>query len=317
MARFCRRCDEWHFPDADSPIPIPSVESTYFAFRDAEPDAQAGIASATPDCDDNDEGSDVEEEPTQAPPDLVELRTTREHHLNDPDRETMSNMPEGSPTNRADSMRKWYIYPSRPPHIHRVVWSQLSQQTRTEHVRWLKRLNARPPDVARAPLPIAAVELVMRLANERGWAWPTMSSKLSSLASAVKHLPIHSNATQGYDLRKTPYYMSAMLLAQRKARVAALHLTKSCPLSYDNFLQLGKKLSGPSWFLLQLSWFLAARIGDVRRLSPENIEIGTVVDDQTSTVRLRATFTAGKGATFWGPYTIHSRIPVDIGKPTR
>jgi hypothetical protein len=72
-------------------------------------------------------------------------------------------------------------------------------------------------------------------------------------------------------------------------------------------------VKGSPWVLLQLSWFLAARPCDVRRLEPRNIDVGEE-PDENNTVTIRALFKAGKGAHFWGPYTIHSRLPLPVAK---
>ena len=58
--------------------------------------------------------------------------------------------------------------------------------------------------------------------------------------------------------------------------------------------------------LLRLTWALAGRMGDVRRLRPENIQIE---EGPEGAKTIKATFVEGKKFTFWSVYTLVTCIP--------
>eukprot|EP00760_Papus_ankaliazontas_P016704 PhM_4_TR16822/c1_g1_i1/m.47838/K06961/KRR1; ribosomal RNA assembly protein len=60
---------------------------------------------------------------------------------------------------------------------------------------------------------------------------------------------------------------------------------------------MSKELYGGPWVLLQLAWFFAARVGDIRQVECQNLNFGTT-DSVTDTTAARALFTSGKGAHF-------------------
>eukprot|EP00760_Papus_ankaliazontas_P016058 PhM_4_TR16755/c1_g1_i1/m.26694 len=250
------------------------------------------------------DGSDCDEHPPSAS-ELAVLRPLPQ----DPDREPLR--APASATNhaaRGDAITRYFIHNDRPPHVHRSVWSEMASSTRKAHIRWLNRLKSVPTELHRSPLPHVAVELILRRANDNAWSWSTISSALSTLASALRDLPLYTNARDGFDLRSDTYYSAALRHAQRRAREASLNPKKSAPLSQADFITLSKRISGGAWVLLQLSWFLAGRVGDTRQLRRQHVVLGAL-DSATDTVAVQATFTAGKGAYFCGPYTIHSRLP--------
>lgn len=66
-------------------------------------------------------------------------------------------------------------------------------------------------------------------------------------------------------------------------------------------------LTGAPRLLAAVSWWSAARVGDVRRVGPENLQLDLKTD--AATVHARILYTEGKGAHFWGPYTVHFTLP--------
>eukprot|EP00760_Papus_ankaliazontas_P016562 PhM_4_TR16809/c0_g1_i6/m.52213 len=161
------------------------------------------------------------------------------------------------------------------------------------------------------PMPKAAVELVLRYAQSRSWAWSTIASNLSMVASALESIQMYSNATEPVNIRNDPYFKAVCEKAQKNARIAALRPFKSAALSHANYINIAERLKSrpAAWCLLHLSWHFASRLGDMRRISPRELTFD--FSECSSTIPAIATFTEGKGAYFWGPYTLHTRIPYE------
>ncbi|MDP3761986.1 MAG: hypothetical protein Q8R01_15875 [Ramlibacter sp.] len=213
---------------------------------------------------------------------------------------------------------QWHIFAGRPPMVHALAWAQLAPATRALHARWLHRIRGMPADLSSVPLPRAVLELVMRMAHARDWAWSTVASALSSAASALVSLPLYSTELNGVDIRSDPAYSAAMRRAQQNARIS-VRTSISEEMTPDVFRQLcgvdaasGSVVVLPSArLLLQVAWAFAGRIGDIRQLRPNDITFGA----ESPTGRMAvATFRFGKGAAFWGPYSVHSVLPAATAK---
>jgi hypothetical protein len=263
------------------------------------------MSHLSPDCNDGDVGSDVSEQEDVAP--NGDAATEMKQWLDDPVRQPlMAATPHGAisaGTIRADTLRSWCIHSDRPPHVHRITWAALSEATRKEHIRWLMRIKSAPIEIARMPLPRAVIELVLQMAAEREWRWSTISSKLSTVKSALANAAIYTYRDAGVDITADKYFAATQQLAQKRARVEAIKPQRSRPLSYAEFEAVKRNAHHG---LTALTWWLAARTGDVRRIAPENIHIDFEDIDTHNFVGVRALFTQGKGAHFWGPYSIHS-----------
>ena len=311
-AVWCDPCGHWE-RRGSAASRMPDPDFTYY-----QVEAGAALPELAPDCghvDDCDEGSDYGDRQAE-PDDLRRLRA----NLSDPARATLPSMGTAPPSAwRVLDAKRWHPIASAaacPPHVHPLAWATVSSQTRQAHLRWLNRMRALPDDLNGAPLPRAAVELVLREAQSRRWAWSTISSSLATVASALRdaqyYVPTYGG--QVIDVRTDPYFRDAAAHATRKARVTSLRPQKSAPLAHADFRTIADRLRGSdAWYLLQLTWYLAARIGDTRRLDPENVRVGDAADEHGN-VHIEALFTEGKGASFWGPYTIHSTAPAPVAK---
>eukprot|EP00760_Papus_ankaliazontas_P019322 PhM_4_TR18007/c0_g1_i9/m.89106 len=202
----------------------------------------------------------------------------------------------------------------RPFDVHKAVWNARSGETRRKHALWLVRMKSLPHHMMSWPLPKAAVEIVLMHAQAKNWAWSTIASNLSMIASALENLAMYGNTSTNYKIRDDPYFRAASEKTQKNARIAAVKPFNSEALSVENFISIGCKLRAQqaAWVLLHLCWHFAARLGDMRRVDPREVHIDFSDAADTKTVPIFATFTEGKGAHFWGPYTIHTRIPVDV-----
>jgi integrase len=298
IANKCTICRQWHPNDEGSTI-LPCKEMHILAI---EP--YSDVVETCEPCYDEDAGSDDEEEGESA----VDSEKLRE-----PER-FLNSYPNSMC--RAGNARNWFIYTDKPPGMHNAVWANRTPATRKLHARWLERLKTADSSLQNVPIPIAVVEIVLRLAKQRKWRWSTISSSLATFATALSDLPLYTSEREGINIRVDPYFRAAAQTANREAKKQALRPLKADPISLSQFKSLAKKLSqSNAWFLLQLSWYLAARVGDVRRLRPKHIFIEETVDKQ-NTVAVKATFVEGKGVYFsGGPYTIHTRLPYEVAKP--
>jgi len=310
---FCNKCRSWQ--ESTEAIRIPNTDFSYYSAQKSTIPKPEEISGPC-DCDDigSDAASEDYEPPADESDDFESLR--RGAAMDDDDLDCNIPSPEIPPgPMRADSFLRMYIYNDRPPSVHKAAWSKLAPATRKNHIRILNWLTLMPPELHRCHISFAVIEYTLRRAKERKWGWSTISSFLSSLASALADLPLYTREKEGIDLRANKYFHAVSLLAQKKARIGALRPRKSSPLSYENFLVLSEKLANKhSWALLKFSWYLAARIGDARRLEPKNVKF-EMKPDELGYCLLTAMFTKGKGAAFWGPYAIHAKVPEDIAKP--
>ena len=339
-AEWCERCSAWHDTAAEpysaTPWEVPDADFEYFEI------APSDGAECAPRCRNDDErGSDYEssdedegEGDTTTEPGAAHAaatagatRTANAAKETDEsgdrpaaapgagDERPIATLPDGDPRCfRGHYAKSWFIYGSQPPHIHNVVWNHLAPSTRQAHIRWLSRIKAAvdDPSIARAPIAQAAIECVTRLQTTKHWRWSTTASAYSTVASALAALPIYTNHPTGIDIRRDTVFRAAMSRAQKLARLNATNPLKSAPMSREQFDTLCRRVKTPAArVILILSWYMSARPGDVRRLQRREIHLG-VPDDKGTPIRAR--FTAGKGAAFWGPYTVHAYLPTDEAK---
>ena len=204
------------------------------------------------------------------------------------------------------------IFRSKPPHIHRLVWHQYAESTRKKQIEWLLTLKAMPADLVSLPFANAVVELVLRLANERKWAWSTVSAVFSAIHSAVKSLPVYTNLTSGYDLKETPVFNAAMQRVQKLAKVAGPDSQLSLPMTFETMQKILRKCHNlGTRTLLAVSGYFAARVGDLRQVFPKDVVLPANGDENGVTT---ITFKLGKGGACWGPFTIASVLPQDVAK---
>ncbi len=299
IARWCETCNSWHSTEDIPVMPLPRVGVQYFQIRAIS----ASDFETTPECDE-----DAGEDEGLIPAAGI-----------DPDRECINStciQPVGSL--KANCADKWFIHPpGRPPTIHQLVWSRLSESTRKRHRAWLYDFKNCPEELKSSSVPFAAVEIVLRKAREHHWSWPTISSALSTIASALENLTIYTNCAVPIKIRGDKYFSDACANALSKAKIASTESQRSVALSKQHLDELANGLKGnDSWLLLQLTWYLAARVGDLRKLLISNIHVDDK-PDSLGNVPVTVLFTDGKGAYFWGPYAAHAKIPSQVATVLR
>lgn len=335
-SEFCESCGLWHpFAPAEPheimDLPFPGVRYTALQRR-------GNLPATVEACHDSEAGSDYssdDDEPDPQPPRKSDpslgSTTLKQHQRNTttngntkPDT-TTTTQPAGpqcpiEPLHAAQSAThdsagalggdatRWTVFLQRPPHVHSVTWDRVTPATRRAHIRALMRLKAMPEDLWRTPLATAAIEVVLRSAQQRRWRWSTISSALSTTAAALANLPLYTTTTTPIHLKTQPAYKEALATARSRARLSAVRPEGCHPMDEEHFRAVENSVRNDhgAFALLHMAWALAARVGDARRLRPRNIEIDFSGDGET--VPCRALFVEGKGASWWGPFAIHARI---------
>lgn len=287
--------------------PVPTGEACMCSTHDADEGSDDGRS---------DEGRD-EDVAENAAPDMVEARermlATLELQPNDAQWTATATELNGN------TGRHWHLWSGRPPRTHHLVWRQLSQSTRSQHLRWLKVIRGLPASLAKVSLDRALVDTILRMASVRKWRWSTVSSALSAAASALAQLSVYTQEAGDINV-VTPYYRQAMKRAQQRARTEVVVERDSPAMAREVYERLcgygGHKdpaqvKASRARLLLQLCWHFAARVGDMRQVCPCDVEVQKGVTGRSAT---KITFRFGKGAAFWGPYTIHAMLPADVAK---
>lgn len=324
-AYVCDTCHCWH--EFEDPITIlfPFPRTLYF-----DVSTRKALPEITPPCDCDDLDLDSGLPPADKAPKLhatlgsttvpedkpieptASTHTVRDLHalpLGSDERIGLRSKAAAAPLDANGSIgRRWFIYPDRPPHVHTLVWKQIAKSTRACHITWLQRIRGMPDDLLRTPFTTAIVELVLRFATQRKWAWSTIASAFSAVSSALRALKLYTAQSDGIDISQDPVFTAAFKRAQHLGRVTA-GSQLSVPLTPEQFRSLCNSVNDrPStWLLCQMAWFFAARVGDLRQCQREDITIRAANSKGDHEVAVRFRF--GKGAAFWGPYTIHAFIP--------
>jgi len=149
--------------------------------------------------------------------------------------------------------------------------------------------------------------------EQHGWtSWATVASALSAVASALRHLPEYSTSRVSIDLMKDDVaFASAARRAQQLARVTK-RFALAAAMTQAGYEAICVAIKDPVVRLfLQLGWAFAARMGDLRQVEGRDVEFESATGDRQT---LQATFRAGKGAAFWGPFTVATVVTASIAK---
>eukprot|EP00760_Papus_ankaliazontas_P005764 PhM_4_TR1275/c0_g1_i10/m.84717 len=312
MHELCVTCGLWHPVESDPKrIPSPGYDYVSVEFKRVAPAPDEIDSVCRCEQDDDEVGSDVDDED-------VEFDTPVRANPFEDERQTLDSAGTSRAIDTPNDIKHIVISPpgQKPCDVHSLVWKKFSLDTRKRHATWLIRLKSLPSTMMNWPLPKAVVEMVLRHAQAKNWAWSTIASTLSTIATALEELHVYGNTEARPQIRPDPYFKAASEKAQKNARVmTSLRPFNSEALSFERYRSIAETLKPDpaTWILLHLTWWFAARLGDMRRVSPDAIQLD-FSNTAASTVPIFATFTEGKGAFFWGPYTIHTRIPVDIAK---
>lgn len=312
---FCHRCDEWHAKDDEETRVVPSPNTQYFqvTHNDAPP------TECWPDCDEDHLGSDEDDD------DDMLLPTSR---FDDEKEPLFADLPEGYHSEtllRQAASWQWRPQSSenpdrKPAGVHRLTWRLYASATRKAHRKYLTLIHqaAQDPAWSAKPMGKAIVELIMALGKRNDWRWTTYACTFSTVATALKQLEMYTFA-KGIPIKEDLYFDMARERVKQNAAQTQLRPSKSAPLSEEDFHRLASDLSGnaEARMLLVLTWHLAGRIGEVRRIQPDNFVFRDRVEEGTDAVPFSVTYTEGKGIRYCGIYTVHTTLPVPEAKRLR
>jgi hypothetical protein len=340
LAALCQHCGEWHDADEDLTggpgqlwtLPYPGgiyFECTPVPQQTVSEECICHQHSADEDCDEKDdeplESIPLLKHEDVAPEDRASLaaNTGRAKPLAPPQAESETStlgliegtsiVPPSAPLAalRGSVARSWFLVRrgARPPHVHALTWLRATQSTRDLHLVWLERLKAMPADLGSAPLGTAIVELVLRLRAKAGWSWPTVASALSAVSSALRSLPLYTNEVRSIDIRLDQAFAQAQRRAQHLAKVVKRDPRRAAPLTEEMFESIRRSLKNPSAaLLLRLAWATTARVGDLRQVATDDISFTPCREGTRCTL----VFRRGKGAYWWGPYSVSVALDAQL-----
>ena len=190
-----------------------------------------------------------------------------------------------------------------------ISWRRVKESTRATHLRWLLAIRAMPIDLRQAPLGTALVCLVLRKGVRRWRAFSSFAGAMAQVASALRHLPLYSNAAAPIDIKQDPVFLDAYRRALHVAKVAKRHGPAET-LVHDDYLSVLKLLPDPEARLLaELLWLTTARPNDLRQVHGADVQI--IDSEGTADPHLIITFRYGKGAAFWGPFSVRVAVPAE------
>lgn len=227
-------------------------------------------------------------------------------------------LPVGAPLTRVREIRRMFVWKGRPPHVSLLAWRQLAESTRKSHVRWLDFLRSIPSTHDNTALGATVVRCLLKRAEQRDWKWSTLSSSLSAVASALRSIAMYTNIATPINIREDVEFAAALKRAQHLARVTVDAGQVVPPLAVSAYEELsrGKLRDASARTYLDALWHFAARAADLRQVESEDISFSEI-DAKTGCVPVTIKFLHGKGAAFWGPYTVVAFVPAGVAKDLR
>ena len=293
-AKYCEFCNAWHESPKDgegkyldieeNTMTLPDPELTFYSCekvdRKVSSTRQQGEtlnreAGFAPDChlDEDELGSDIDEGESyydSGHPDIMSANA-REQMQPASGYQGVSSTSVSYTVRR---FREWKIVEKKPDRVPLLEWSALSPSTRKNHIKILHEIQQLPFRENNTALPDAIVNMVLERGCSRGWRWSTAATYLSSCASACRNLTFYTDANSGIDLSESLSFKTALSQACKLAKSSIGEPVKSRAFTLDDFNRLSNELKeSDAWYLLQLTWYIAGRIGDVRRLVPKCIYI--------------------------------------------
>lgn len=207
--------------------------------------------------------------------------------------------------------RSWHIFSHKSPHIGEIAWQGITTAMRNYHRRCLEKLKAMPNDVLQMNVASAALETVRREALAKGWSPSTTLKEYSSMAGALRDLPLYTTEKHGILLTEFPEWKAAQTTVKRMEREMDKDEPQPIRLEqYQAALQELRTQRPTAALFLALMWSMAARAGDVHGLRPRDVSLQTT-QAEDGTVPLTVTQKFGKGAKFGGTYYPASSLPLE------
>ena len=310
----CGLCEQWHRFDEQITFQLPKKEVVYYDIV-----ADAALPRHVPNC--SPERDETTADPLEDDGALILHATSPRPEVKnaiearDPRATLDAVATVSSKVLRGNAGVSWFIHAGQPAYVHDLTWKEVTEATRTSQRTWIRRIKSMPRDLAHVVFSTAIIELVLRYAADKEWKWSTIASHLSCVKSALRSLAFYTTETSGIDLSKDITFVTACRNAQKKSREHTTVNDITTPLTKTQFDSIIlKSLKTPSTHLLAvMSWFFAARVGDMAQVRNDDVVIKTK-DRSNTNCTVGVTFRWGKGAAFWGPYTIVAKLPISFTK---
>lgn len=185
----------------------------------------------------------------------------------------------------------------------------LAASTVKEHERMLKKVCSLPADLLEGPADVALLEWVSRTRKARTWRWTSTLKAAACLQGSLRLLPCYRMCPYGLALASSPIWCQGMRAMSKAARAELPRQPKAA--TWHQVQQaIAMAGSTKAQLAILLGWFTTQRIGCVRQLEKQDIEIHGV--------SLSVRFRRGKVVAQRGPYTVQTgAIPLHLMEKLR
>jgi integrase len=173
----------------------------------------------------------------------------------------------------------------------------LAESTRDCHRNLLKECAFLPRDLLDVPLDRALLEWLCREQKKRKWLYSTLSTKIASLAGALRLLPLYTDNHPAIHMSLSTIWGQAAKASAQAEKLTAPRRAAPASWSDVDAILVREKHSRASIAIL-LAWLTCGRVADVLRLKPNDIIIGA----ERLTVTFRDTKTRNT-------YTVATALP--------
>ncbi|PHR97545.1 MAG: hypothetical protein COA68_12375 [Oceanobacter sp.] len=186
----------------------------------------------------------------------------------------------------------------------RLAWNRT---TLLGHLRALRAIteNTVPRCLLNAPMIPALLEIISIKRKRNTWRWSTTIRAMAELAGALRNLPINKGLP-AVILTNDPQWTAAIKGVAGKAKSERPRVPRAATID-EVTRALAAEPKAAVRRLLALTWCLCGRTGDVRQLTPEDVE--WIQDASLGPNPLKVTFRRGKTISRRGPYTLNTVMP--------
>ena len=165
------------------------------------------------------------------------------------------------------------------------------------------------PEMSAAPFTSAVIQLILAYKRTYNTKWSTTAGHFSAVKQALKNLPMYSTESMSIDMSRDPLWEAAQRQAQQLARITFESGTTTRGITVAEYLTALRKTKSPgARLLIELAWVLADRIGDLRMVAVKDVTRPSASQDGL----VAFTHRKGKGARWWGPYTLLGVLTPDV-----
>jgi integrase len=183
------------------------------------------------------------------------------------------------------------------PDIPPLALKAIQKETAAAHRGLLKKCASLPRDLHNAPLDEALLEWLCRERQRLNWTYSTLSTKMASLAGALRLLPLYTRGHPSIHMAASVIWSQASKACGQLEKLTPPK--RAAPASWADVeaILLREHHSKASLAVL-LAWITCGRVADVLRLRPHEVSVGTA--------RITITFRDNKTRS---TYTVVTAVP--------